>query len=327
MRTPHPTHLVRRLVAAVMLVLSPALAEQPGDDDVLAKRLPEVRLENSALADVVDFLRDVAQVNIYVNWRALEGVGIDRNAPVSVRVRDVPLAKVLRLVLDEVGGGTVELDFVMEDGVISISTAEDLGRARPAAGGSGDQAELPGEYFVTGVERAGTYALSENQITLRQALIAAGGNTIKGKHLVVVSRDPTTGADRGTSVAIDDLLAGIAKDQPVRPGDVLMVVDEAPKSRKPGDPAPDAGYRVEGTVPRPGAYPLERRRTSLLQALVIAGVDPFRVRDKQVTLYRHTGDGEDVVYRGKIQRLIDDRDGGPQLNRRDRIVVGDADGR
>ena len=92
----------------------------------LEKRLPEVRLENSAFADVVDFLRDVSGANIFVNWRALEGVGIDRNAPVTARLRDVKFDKVLRTVLDEVGGGTVRLGYTVDEGVITISTEEDL---------------------------------------------------------------------------------------------------------------------------------------------------------------------------------------------------------
>ena len=85
-----------------------------------------MRLENSAFADVVDFLRDVSGANIFVNWRALEGVGIDRNAPVTARLRDVKFSKVLRTILDDVGGGTVRLGYTIDEGVITISTEEDL---------------------------------------------------------------------------------------------------------------------------------------------------------------------------------------------------------
>lgn len=92
----------------------------------LDKRLPEVRLDASAFADVIDFLRDVSGSNIFVNWKALEGVGIDRTTQVSARLRDVRFSKVLRTILDDVGGGTVRLGYTIDEGVITISTEEDL---------------------------------------------------------------------------------------------------------------------------------------------------------------------------------------------------------
>jgi Flp pilus assembly secretin CpaC len=103
--------------------------DQGEDSGVIAqleRRLPEVRLEASAFADVIDFLRDVSGTNIFVNWRALEGVGIDRTTPVTARLRDVRFSKVLRTILDDVGAGGVRLGYTIDDGVITISTEEDL---------------------------------------------------------------------------------------------------------------------------------------------------------------------------------------------------------
>ena len=92
----------------------------------LDKRLPELRFDAVGLTDVIDFLRDVSGANIFVNWRALEGATIDRNAPVTARLRDVPFRKALDIILQDVGGGTVKLAYTVDEGVITISTAEDL---------------------------------------------------------------------------------------------------------------------------------------------------------------------------------------------------------
>jgi beta-lactamase regulating signal transducer with metallopeptidase domain len=95
---------------------------------LLEKALPELKFDNVAFTDVVDMLRDITGANIFVNWRALEAAGIDRQAPVSARLRDVKFAKALTVVLDEVGGGTIKLGYAIDDGVITITTAEDLAK-------------------------------------------------------------------------------------------------------------------------------------------------------------------------------------------------------
>lgn len=92
----------------------------------LERKLPEINLNNVAFSDVVDFLRDVGQTNIFVNWRALEGAGIAKDTQVTARLRDVKFNKVLTTILNEVGGGTVRLGYTIDEGVITISTEEDL---------------------------------------------------------------------------------------------------------------------------------------------------------------------------------------------------------
>jgi type II secretory pathway component GspD/PulD (secretin)/tetratricopeptide (TPR) repeat protein len=94
----------------------------------LEKRLPEIRFEAVGFADVIDFLRDVSGSNIFVNWRALESAGIDKNAPVTARLRDVKFRKALDVILADVSGGDVPLGFTTGEGVITISTQEDLAK-------------------------------------------------------------------------------------------------------------------------------------------------------------------------------------------------------
>ena len=92
----------------------------------LARRLPEVSFDNVPLGDVIDFLRDVTNTNIFVNWRALEAAGVERSAPVTARMRDVTFAKALEVILQSVGGKK-KLGYELDEGVLTISTADETG--------------------------------------------------------------------------------------------------------------------------------------------------------------------------------------------------------
>jgi beta-lactamase regulating signal transducer with metallopeptidase domain len=94
----------------------------------LERKLPEVNFDDVGFGDVVDFLRDVGQTNIFVNWKALAAVGVDRASPVSVRLRDVRFGKALTVVLDSVSKPKARLGYTIDEGVISISTTEDLAK-------------------------------------------------------------------------------------------------------------------------------------------------------------------------------------------------------
>jgi tetratricopeptide (TPR) repeat protein len=97
-------------------------------ESMLAKQLPELRFDGVPLVDVVEFLRDTTQANIFVNWSAIEGAGIDKNTPITTRLKNVRFSKVLGIVLDSAGGGIIRLGYTIDDGVITISTQEDLAK-------------------------------------------------------------------------------------------------------------------------------------------------------------------------------------------------------
>jgi type II secretory pathway component GspD/PulD (secretin) len=94
----------------------------------LDRRLPEINFAGQGLADVMDFLRDVSGSNIFVNWRALEAAGINKDAPVTARLKDVRFSKALTTILSDVGGGNIKLTYTIDEGVITISTADDLAK-------------------------------------------------------------------------------------------------------------------------------------------------------------------------------------------------------
>jgi hypothetical protein len=92
----------------------------------LERKLPEVRFDNVGFADVLDFVRDVTSANIFVNWKALEAAGIDRNQPVSTRMKDIKFATALDLILRDLDNGKAKIRYAASDGVIVISTEADL---------------------------------------------------------------------------------------------------------------------------------------------------------------------------------------------------------
>ena len=92
----------------------------------LARRVPELNFDAVALADVIDFLRDVSGANIFVDWKALEAAGMDRTTPVSMRARNVAFSHALDMVLQSASGGTVPLAYSTKGGVIQVSMAEQL---------------------------------------------------------------------------------------------------------------------------------------------------------------------------------------------------------
>ena len=98
--------------------------------DRLEEPLKEISADHQGLEKVLNYLRDNMGANIFVNWNALQGVGIDRNTEVSVNLREVPFRKALKTILAEVGGSTANLDYTIDEGIITISTKEDLNSAK-----------------------------------------------------------------------------------------------------------------------------------------------------------------------------------------------------
>jgi hypothetical protein len=88
---------------------------------LLERRLPAADLTNVPLGDALDFLRDVAGVNITVDWNALQAVNITRNTQINLNLHDVTAAKVLSLILEEAAPGDV-LTYSIDENVVEITT-------------------------------------------------------------------------------------------------------------------------------------------------------------------------------------------------------------
>ncbi len=110
--------------------LPEVLPDSPANRAVRMKLLKPYRkfeFGGVPLEQVIEFMRELMPSNIHVKWAALEQAGINRDTPVNVKLYDVPAAKALQVILEDVGGVN-PLEYVVEDGVIVISTHDDLSR-------------------------------------------------------------------------------------------------------------------------------------------------------------------------------------------------------
>jgi hypothetical protein len=89
----------------------------------LSRNLPQINISGVTFKEAIDFLRDVSGLNLHVNWKAIEAAGVLPDTPINLKLRDVPMRKVLTLVLNEAAGG-VGLAFYLDDGVVEITTRE-----------------------------------------------------------------------------------------------------------------------------------------------------------------------------------------------------------
>ena len=108
----------------------------------LKETIRQMNFDDIELKDAIQFFRDVSGVNIYVRWSTLEAAGITKATTVDVHLTDVSLEKALRVVLEDVGA-LAPMAYVVESGVISISTAADLTTRLTSHGGGFYQPDAP----------------------------------------------------------------------------------------------------------------------------------------------------------------------------------------
>jgi hypothetical protein len=85
----------------------------------LRHELREVDIRQRTLEDALSLLGEQAHVAVLANWRFLEGIGLDRKALVTLRVREIALTSALKQVLTE---GTEQVGFKPEGYSVSIDS-------------------------------------------------------------------------------------------------------------------------------------------------------------------------------------------------------------
>jgi hypothetical protein len=110
-------------VVAFGIIVAAVSAPASGAARPLDRVLPEMKFTGVTFGDAIDFVRDVAGVNIHVNWKALEQENVTADTPVNIRLRGVPLRKVLSLLLSEASGSDA-LTYFVDEGVVEITTRE-----------------------------------------------------------------------------------------------------------------------------------------------------------------------------------------------------------
>jgi hypothetical protein len=144
---PSPTHAgqgdePKNAEPFPVLVPSAGTAEsvpptEPAADRRTRERLglimPVVDLaEGTSFADAVEFLRVQSKSSFSVNWAALGFIGVERTTDTGgLKLSDVKVETVLDLLLDNVtqaGGGAGRVSYDIVDGVLRVSSADDLNR-------------------------------------------------------------------------------------------------------------------------------------------------------------------------------------------------------
>lgn len=107
-----------RPAATASPVAERAVATIPGGKNV--RPVKELNFDQIALTDAVEYFRDLTGLNIDVNWKALEEVGLGKDTPVSLRLRGVKVGVAIQKTLDAAGPGL--LGFYVDDSVVHITT-------------------------------------------------------------------------------------------------------------------------------------------------------------------------------------------------------------
>src|SRR5688572_27321855 len=125
--------MIRKLTLASLLCLAmfvlanPAMAQRNASNAIaraaLNRNLPAIDFANVTLREALEFLRDISGTNIHVNWRAIETTGVTPDTTVNMKLRQVPMRRVLTMLLEEAAGGQT-LTWYLDDGVIEVTTRE-----------------------------------------------------------------------------------------------------------------------------------------------------------------------------------------------------------
>ncbi len=97
-------------------------------EKALDQVLPDVKFDQTPFETCINALRNAGKpnVNIFVNWRALQDAGIDKSKPITLNASHLTLRTVVTKVLAAAGGDL--LDSVIDEGALTISTRSDLDR-------------------------------------------------------------------------------------------------------------------------------------------------------------------------------------------------------
>lgn len=95
--------------------------------NALARQRANVDFRGTPVGDVIDWIEQVASINVDVDWKSLEQNFIDRNMPINLRLNDqVNLQVVLERTLAQLGDASTQPRYDVRDGILTISTKEKL---------------------------------------------------------------------------------------------------------------------------------------------------------------------------------------------------------
>ncbi|MEI7836201.1 MAG: hypothetical protein WCK05_07295 [Planctomycetota bacterium] len=88
-----------------------------------------VSFDDAPLETVFDYVREISDVGLHVNWRALEVAGVTKTTPVSIQIKNLSGSRILDLTVDQLTTGDDKLRRVywcIEDGIVLVTTGQAL---------------------------------------------------------------------------------------------------------------------------------------------------------------------------------------------------------
>ena len=85
-----------------------------------------VNFNDNQLDQVFSYMKQVSGVDFYPDWKALEGVNVRPEDTVTLTMDNIPAEVALKRVLEQLGDDGSRPDYSVEDGVIVVSSAEQL---------------------------------------------------------------------------------------------------------------------------------------------------------------------------------------------------------
>lgn len=110
------------------LAARPKVTQKPSTLIQLRKRIPEVSFQELPLDQVIDWVQSYTGMNVVVRWQTLTDAGIEKDKPISINVKNLPLSQVLWMIMQEAGGVDLKLAYRASGNLLILSTEEDLGR-------------------------------------------------------------------------------------------------------------------------------------------------------------------------------------------------------
>ena len=159
------------------------------------------------------------------------------------------------------------------------------------------------------VNQPGSYELLGGR-TLLDVLASAQGLSDKAGTIVLVTRSQRDGSKDLYQIDLDDVIDSGSPNSnlDLQPGDLVYVPQAA-------------NVFVEGAVRQPGAYPINEGKTTLTEAVIMAG-GLASVANDDVTLIRHHKNGNKELVELNLDSIQSGQEKDPVLNEKDAVYVG-----
>ncbi len=112
----------------ITVTTSAQLAKEAKAHHALQEIAPLTSLHGHSFDSAVEHLRRAWDVEIFVNWRALQLVGVRKDLPITLQWRELTLDEALTALLDQATAPNKSLGYSLDEGVVTISTTDDLSR-------------------------------------------------------------------------------------------------------------------------------------------------------------------------------------------------------